>query len=294
MKVESYNICSQVATPYYISIKLKHLILHQLSTLNSQLSTKIPLSILLLATSLLAHPSYELDLYYGIGYPDFAFSNAPLAISVYPWRNVGFSTGIEYSMRKKTKKLANVEESRSIIDNDGEEFIFSYSFDKYKEELTTQILQIPLMLKYRSNWLYTAAGVKFGFPQNVNTNVSYEGFATNAYLLYDDVYFDDLPHMGFGMQKNASFKTEISAKILFMLAAEAGVRIRLGGNFAVLLGAFGDYSINKGFDRELQNIVEWIEYINEASISVGDSWKSWQPWSVGGMAKLSFGFGGAK
>jgi hypothetical protein len=244
--------------------------------------------------TIFARPSYELDLYYGIGYPDFSFNNAPISVSIYPWRYVGFSTGVEYSARQKKRSSENIGADVDIIDNDGDQLIFTYHIDKYKEKLSTKILHIPILLKYRSNWFYTAAGVKIGIPQDVNVQVSYEGLVTEGYLpeLYAEL--KDLPHLGFASQPNNSFTTEISAKTLLMLAGECGVRIRLGGNFALLLGAFADYSLNKSFDRELQNAVKWIEYIDEASITVGDSWKSWQPWGVGGAAKLSFGFGGTK
>lgn len=234
--------------------------------------------------------TYELDLYYGIGAPDFSFSNAPLAISIYPWEYFGFSTGIEYSKRKKSNNNENVVGSMTLIDNDNQEFTFDYTMDKYKNELSTQLLSVPILLKFRSKWFYSAAGVKIGIPQNVKVNVSYENFQTEAYLEHLNIRVDSLPHMGIGKFGDDSFTTSVSAKILLLLAFESGIRIQLNENFALLFGAFIDYSVNKGFNRGLPDIVEWVEYTDGAMVNVNDSWKEWKPWSAGGVAKLSFGF----
>ncbi|MDR2731815.1 MAG: hypothetical protein LBB36_01190 [Fibromonadaceae bacterium] len=253
----------------------------------------IPIILAVLVQAMAAHSAVlEFDIYYGIGFPDFSFSNAPLALSVYPWKNFGLSSGLEYSMRKKIKSHENVEASMNIIDNDGDDLVFKYHIDKYSEELSTQLLQIPVLLKFRSSYFYAGAGVKIGIPQNVKVNMSYKGLKTDGYLPELDAHLHDLPGLGFIVQQDSSYETKIKAKTLFMLALESGVRIKLNKNFALLFGAFADYALNKGFNRNLPNTVEWVEYINEASVNVSDGWKEWQPWSVGGVAKLSFIFGG--
>jgi len=238
--------------------------------------------------------SFEFDIYYGLGTPDFSFHSAPLAISVYPWKNFGFSTGFEYSNRTKSSSAENITKVMALTDSDGEEFDFIYTMDKYRDELFARILHVPIMLKYRTNRFYSAAGLKIGLPQNVKVNMSYEGFKTEAYLEYLDVHFDDLPHMGFGEHEDGSFETHISAQTLFLLAFESGIRINLSENFALLFGAFVDYSLNKGFSRGLKESVEWEEYTGGARVNVNDGWRDWRPWSAGCMAKLQFWFNAEK
>ncbi|MCL2260936.1 MAG: hypothetical protein FWC15_06225 [Fibromonadales bacterium] len=233
---------------------------------------------------------YEFDIYYGIGAPDFSFNNAPLSISIYPWEHFGFSSGIEYSKRKKSNNNENMIGNMTIIDNDNHEISFDYTMDKYKDELSTQLLSVPVLLKFRSKWFYSSAGVKLGIPQNVKVNVSYENFRTEAYLSHLNIRIDSLPHMGIGKFGDDSFTTPISAKLLLLLAFESGIRIKLSENFALLFGAFIDYSVNKGFDRGLPNVIEWVEHTDGALVNVNDGWRKWKPWSAGGVAKLQFGF----
>jgi len=234
--------------------------------------------------------TFEFDIYYGLGAPDFSLHIAPLAVSVYPWKNFGFSTGIEFANRTKSSSEKNITKVMAIIDSDGDEFDFTYTMDKYRDELSAQILHVPIMLKYRDKWFYSAAGLKIGIPRNVKVNMSYEGFNTEAYLEYLDAHFANLPHMGFGEHEDDSFETKISAKTLFMLAFESGVRIDIGKNLALLFGAFVDYSLNKGFSRSLKESVEWEEYTGGARVNVNDGWRDWKPWSAGGVAKLQFWF----
>ena len=235
---------------------------------------------------------FEADIGYGIGIPEFHFSNAPLAFSVYPWKYFGFSTGLENSMRKKIEKYENVEESINTINSYGDNLVFTYHFDKYSEELTTQILQVPVMLKFRSDYFYTAAGIKIGIPEHVRARMSYEGLRTEGCLPEFSLCLDNVEELGFTAHQDSSYEEKIRAKLLLMLAFECGARIKLSKHFALLLGAFADYSLNKGFDRGLQETVEWVEHVHEAHVHISDGWRKWQPWSAGGIVKLSFIFGG--
>jgi hypothetical protein len=238
--------------------------------------------------------AFEFDLYYGVGAPDFSFVNAPIAISVYPWKYFGFSTGLEYSMRKKDKEYSNVENSLEITENHGLEegtsFIFEYQIEKYKEELSTQILQVPLMLKFRSKWFYASTGIKLGIPQNIKSKISYEGLETRGCLPELSACIENVDELKFTTY-SGSLETKITSKTLLMLAAESGLRIQFSKNFALLLGAFADYSLNKGFERGQYKMVDWEYLDDEAVLSISDGFRSWKPWSAGGAVKLSFGFG---
>jgi len=254
--------------------------------LKNKLST---LLLALLPLSLFAQPSYELDIHYGFGASELSVNSVPgFAISIYPVKNFGFSTGVEYSWRWKTETSGQNGANPFVIDNEGDTLIFKYSIDKYKEKLRGQILQVPIMLKYDNDSYYTAAGVKIGLVQKTGVSASYEGLKTEGYYPQYNLTLTEPFFQGFGEQRDSSFKTKINSKTLFMLALEGGVKLKLNDNFALLAGVFADYSFNKGFDRTLPPVIERVENKNEATLAANDTWKSWRPWSVGIVVKFSF------
>jgi len=229
----------------------------------------------------------EFDVHYRFGASDLSPSHTPgIAFAVYPWKNFGFATGLDYSMREKTNTGENVQMSKPITDITGDEVIFKYSIDKYKEELQANTFQIPVLLKLRWDYFYIAAGIKIGLPQSMEAKFSFDNLATEGCVY--GVCIDDLSYMGFGVYKDSTVTTKITLKTLYMLAAESGVKIKFSENLALVLGAYADYSVNRGFKRDLPG-VEWIELSeDEAKIKVNDSWKSWKPWSIGGDARFAY------
>jgi hypothetical protein len=243
-------------------------------------------------TILFAEPSYELDVHYGFGTSELSFNSVPgIGISVYPIKNFGISTGLEYSWHWQTKTGSLSGSNPASVDDEGDSLIFKYTIDKYKEEWQGSILQIPILLKYSEDSYYAAAGIKIGIPQNTRTNISYKGLKTEGYYFKDSLHLTAPSFQGFGAQKDNSSKTKISnAKNLIMLALEGGVKFKLNDNFSLLTGAFADYSFNKGFSRTLPPAIERIQKKDSANLVANDTWKSWKPWSVGAMVKFSFSF----
>jgi len=262
-------------------VNLKYLILFLFSILNSQFSI------------VSAQPSYEFDVHYGIGASDMSLYNAPgAAVSFFFNKNAGVSAGIEYSYRQKTKTGSFSGENALAEDSEGDSFYLRYSVDKYKENFSAKVWQVPILFKYRDKFLYGSAGLKIGLLQNINAKTSYEGFETKGYYPDYNGTLSAPLYQGFGKHPNSSFQTKISSKTLFMLSSEYGLRKELNDNFHLLVGLFADYSLNEGFDRNPLLRVERNE--NEktggATLKVNDSWKSWKPWSLGVQVKLTFGF----
>jgi hypothetical protein len=248
---------------------------------------RIIIATILFTTTAFALDS-EFDVHYRLGISDLSsLSHTPgISFAVYPWKNFGFASGLDYSMRKKVNTGENVLMSRTITDNAGDEIIFNYSIDKYREELQANTFQIPILLKLRWDYFYIAAGVKIGLPQNMNAKFSYDSLATEGCVY--GVCIDDLSYMGFGVHKDGSVTTKITLKTLYMLTAESGIRIKFTENLALVFGVYADYSLNRGFKRDLPG-VEWVELTEEsAEIKVNDNWKSWKPWSVGGDAGFAY------
>ena len=258
---------------------------------------KILFAMLFLVQTIFAQTLYEFDVNYGIGASELSFNSVPgFAISIYPTENIGFSAGLQYSWRWQTKTSKLSGTNPITTDSEGDSLIFKYSIDKYKERRSARILQVPLLLKYSNDLYYVAAGMKIGAVQKARSSVNYSGLETEGY--YPEYNFRIFgptapTYQGFGPQEDSSFKTKLSSKNLIMLALEGGLKLKLNDNFAIHAGVFADYSFNKGFNRNLGHVIERVENINSsgATLEASDRWKSWRPWSIGAVAKLSFTVG---
>jgi len=250
---------------------------------------KITYAFFLLPTLLFAQPVYEFDVHYGFGASELSYNSFPgVAITIYPFGNFGFSAGIEYSMRWSTKSNAQSGEHPAVDSPYEDQFTFRYSIDRYKEELHGKLLQVPLMMKYSDDFYYTAAGIKIGTVSSVGTDISYSGLKTEGYYPQYNLILTEPEFQGFGVQKDGSSKTKKTSKVMTMLALEGGVKFRINDEFTIQAGAFVDYSFNKGFDKALQPAIQRVETDEGVSLKANDTWKSWQPWSVGAVVKISF------
>jgi len=251
---------------------------------------KILIVLLFLAQAAFAQ-TYEFDINYGFGASELSFNSVPgFALSIYPIDHFGFSAGLQYSWhwQKKISEQKLIGTNPVTTDSDGDSLIFSYKINEYEEKFIGRILQVPLLLKYSNDLFYFGAGVKIGAVQKARANVSYKGLETEGYYPQYDLTLNEPALQGFGKQKDSSFTTKISSKKLIMLAFESGLKLKPSDNFAILLGIFADYSFNKGFDRDLNPVIERKESSNGAIIAANDRWKSWRPWSVGAQIKLAF------
>jgi len=256
---------------------------------------KILIASVLLVQTTFAQILYELDVNYGFGVSELSFNSVPgIAFSVYPIKNFGISAGVQYSSRWQTKTNKYINDSNSAEkDSDGDSLILKYSIKKYEEDLSGNILQVPILLKFSNDSYYAAAGVKIGAMQKANVSVDYSGLETKGYYPQYNLTLPVPPEQGFGPQNDSAFKTKISSKTPIMLAMEGGIKAMFTDNFSMLIGIFADYSLNKSFDRGSKPMVERVETENKkrASIEVNDSWRVWRPWSVGAAVKLSFVLG---
>jgi len=251
---------------------------------------RILIILLFLVHTIFAQTLYEFDLNYGFGVSELSFNSVPgIAFSIYPIKNIGLSTGLQYSWRWQTKTSA-IADSTKTIDSDKDSLIFRYYVDDYREKLSGRILQIPILLKYSNDSYYAAAGIKIGVVQKAKADIDYNELKTEGYYPEYNLTLSNFAYRGFGKQNDSSFKTELSSKNLIMLAMESGVKLKLNKNFALLAGIFADYSFNKGFNKDSKPTIERIENKNSngASLAVNNKWSSWQPWSIGLAVKLSF------
>ncbi|MDR2580439.1 MAG: hypothetical protein LBC85_05540 [Fibromonadaceae bacterium] len=255
------------------------------------LKIKIPLCILFLHAALLAQTFYEFDIRYSVGASELSLNTAPgISLSIYPVKSFGFSAGIEYSSRQKAKSSEQSGENPPVLDSDGDSLIFRYSIENFNETYYAKILQVPLLFKYRSDTYYASAGLKIGAPVKIESKISYKGLETKGhYPEYNAILTEPL-YQGFGSQEDSTLKSSIKSKAAVMLTAEYGVVFEFSESLNMLAGVFADYSLNKGFNRNLPPVIERVEALNGATLNTNDTWKSWQPWSIGLQVKLAFGF----
>jgi hypothetical protein len=256
------------------------------------LQNKYAILILLITTSLSAKTSYEIDVHYGFGTSELSYNSVPgIALSIYPIKNFAFSAGLEYSWRWQTKTSTPSGTNPIAIDDEGHQYSLSYEIYGHEERYIGKILQVPLLLKYSDESYYVAGGLKIGSIKEARVNISYDSLITKGD--YSQTFgpgdpLSEICFQGFCSYKDSSFSTKISVpKTLIMLAIEGGVKFKMNNNFSLILGAFIDYSLNKGFNEKLPPIVERTQEEGHANIAVNHTWKSWQPWSVGAIAKLS-------
>jgi len=264
-------------------VNLKHLTLILFSTF--------------LVSTAFAQTFYEMDVNYKLGFSELGLNTAPgFALSIYPMKKLGFSAGIEYSSRQKTKTSEQSGENPPTKDDEGHDFIFKYSIENYKEVLSAKILQVPLFLKYRNESYYASAGLKIGAPIKTNADISYENLKTEGCYTEFNGCISAPDFKGFGEQEDGSFPKKKPSKTTVMLALEYGMVMNLSENINILAGVYADYSLNKSFSEKSVPIVERVEIKDEVVLNKNDTWKSWRPWSIGIELKVAFGvnIGGEK
>ncbi|MCL2206546.1 MAG: hypothetical protein FWB90_00435 [Fibromonadales bacterium] len=250
---------------------------------------RIIYAIFLFPTLIFAQTIYEFDVSYGFGASELSYNSVPgAAFTIYPIEKFGFSAGIQYSLRWSSKTSPQKGANPITVDSEGDSLIFKYSIDRYKEELYGKILQFPIMMKYSDDSYYTAAGLKIGKVLNVGADISYKGLKTEGYYPEYNLTLTEPFFQGFGNYKDSTLKTKNSSKILAMLALEGGVKLKVSENFTLMAGAFADYSFNKGFEKSLAPTIERVETPSGVKLLANNTWKSWSPWSVGAVVKISF------
>jgi len=243
----------------------------------------------LLPTLLFAQLAYEFDVHYGFGASELSYNSVPgVAITIYPSGNFGFSAGVEYSMRWRSKSSEQSGEHPAVDFPYGDPFIFRYSIEGLKEDLYGKILQVPLMLKYSNDSYYSAIGIKIGTVLNAGADISYNRLKTEGYYPQYDLILSAPDFQGFGEQKNGSFKTKKSSSTMAILAFDGGIKFKMNDKLTMMAGAFADYSFNKGFDESSRPVIKREEDENGVSLVANDTWKSWRPWSIGAVVKFSF------
>ena len=237
-----------------------------------------------------AQPRFEYDIHYGFGSSETGLNNvAGIAAAVYPFtNNFGFSVGLEYSSKEKKRLRSILEGSQNMRDNEGDSLVFKYRFYGHEEIRTATVLQIPILLRYTHETYYVSGGLKIGIPQAVEAKTRYSALAVEGYYPEMDYTFDDLRFQGFGRYGSGAMKTTFESEVLYMLAFEYGAKIEMTDKTALMLGVFVERALNDGFNKDFSPRVERDEMGTMGGWHLNESWKTWNPWTIGVQFKISF------
>jgi hypothetical protein len=164
----------------------------------------------------------------------------------------GLNVGLGLSIYSNKMNLNDdFSEQYSTIDENGDEFDFTYSLAGYNEKQLATMLYIPLMARYivpiGSGQLkyVVAGGVKIQFPVTTSVHAIINTGAINSsgYYSYEGRTYTNLPHHGFVTDMSVSkFHKNIDLNVVPVLSLESGIRF-LSGDNNIDLRVYLDYSL---------------------------------------------------
>jgi hypothetical protein len=157
----------------------------------------------------------------------------------------GIGAGVNFSMYSgKYKSSARTGIFGDIMDSEGDKFNLKYTLTDYSETQRIYMLTFPVMLHYQREMLYTALGVKVGFP----FYAAYSAGASKLNVVVDFPYLSSLAeptYKGFGEFDAVKGNDVLSLawKTALFISAEVGLKWDLGVT-TLYTGLWADYAIN--------------------------------------------------
>ena len=179
----------------------------------------------------------------------------------------GLLTGIEASLyqaeyvNNSAFKGSDPAMSGSLIPSLGNDFVFSYEYQKYSEKQTALFLQIPLMTQFQTGRFFASAGIKIGVPINCKYNITNADLTTMGDFPYEIQIYDDLTHYGLGYIGPVTYSGNLDLNVIYAAAFEAGGQWFLGRRTNLYVGVWLDYGLNNlskiGAIGDTKSIVEY-------------------------------------
>lgn len=161
--------------------------------------------------------------------------------------NIALNTGVGAALYQAKADLQNFTDSYEVITAQAiNDHTYSYSLINYRETQQLFAVHIPLMLQLQTSGkhrFYVAAGGKLSLPVALHARATDDFIVhTEAYFPHENVTYDDVVHFGpfsYSDKKNSLDNLKINA----MLAAEFGVKWRIGNTNAMYTGIYFDYGL---------------------------------------------------
>lgn len=165
-------------------------------------------------------------------------------------KNIGLATGFELAFYNADIKLNDFSGSHTAFDIDlQKDFEFRYSLMNYTEQQNAFYINVPILFHYQFTdgekvKFYGAAGTKIGIPVGGKYNSSGANLKTEGYYPHDNSTIDDIKFRGFGNFVTKPTDHELSYKMAFSVAVEAGAKWILPKEMALYTGVYLDYGLN--------------------------------------------------
>ncbi len=176
-------------------------------------------------------------------------ATAGLGYTFFFARQWGISTGAEWqSFGASVKRATITSRSQEQYSFGGatEDMYFDAVYTGYEESQRAAYVQVPLLLQFQTrsdNRFYIAAGAKAGFAVSGTYKVTATQLATSGYFPEIEQTFTDMPNHGFVTLQNPSVSGNLDFGLHIALAAETGMRWRLGNNMGLYTGLWLDYGL---------------------------------------------------
>jgi len=156
-------------------------------------------------------------------------------------------TGAEVACYNSTFTMDNMYTRYSTFDINGTTFEFRNQLSGYEEKQHALLVQIPLMLQFKTGGtrqFYIAAGGKVGIPLTSKYTLSAATINNSGYYAEENSVYDTQTFAGFGPFANRTANGNLDFKVAFLASVEAGVKWRLGDKLSLYTGAYLDYGLN--------------------------------------------------
>ena len=176
--------------------------------------------------------------------------------------NFAIVSGLGFTTYSGKLTLDEYSESYSSIDDRGDPFTLTYSFNsEYSEKQSVALLSIPVMARYSMPLgtapmkFFASGGIKLAVPLVAKATITSGTVSTTGYYEYEARTYDDLPEHGFvnghsGEQTGSRIRLGVTP----LLSLETGLRIPTGYKTALTAGLYLDYSpvnVQRSNDRHI-------------------------------------------
>jgi len=176
----------------------------------------------------------------------------------------GLTTGLGFMSYGGNLTSDELSEEYTTPDNDGDDFLFSYSIAGYKEKQRAALLTVPLMAQYSipigagNSKVLIALGAKFGIPMSGTSTITPGSITTSGYYAYENRTYTDYPQHGFVTGQSASeTESDIEFGFTVMASVEAGIHFSLSEKTGLYTGLFLDYGLTDCRKTKSAHIVEY-------------------------------------
>ena len=161
----------------------------------------------------------------------------------------GVVTGLELSMYQAEYTAgATYKDSHHATSGTsstlGDDFVFSYEYQRFSEKQSAFFLQIPVMAQFQTGRFFASAGIKIGIPASGKYDISAANLTTSGYFPSENQTYNDFPDRGLGDLGAASYSGNLDMGIHYAAALEAGGQWFLGKRTNLYVGVWLDYGLN--------------------------------------------------